>query len=127
MLYRCRKFIAVLMLLWLPIASGSAMASSMSMQLRHGGCNENVTSAHLQHDAMAGHHMHHSATPVTSGEHSQPCNDCGVCHLACTGYLAVPTLALIAAPATTQESTPYLFAFNSFTAAPLVPPPLARA
>lgn len=67
----------------------------------------------------------HQAAPA--GEHSPSCQDCGVCHLACTGYLTVPGLAMAAAPATAREITPYLVVFNSVTSAPLLPPPLVRA
>ena len=35
-----KKFVAVIMLLWLPVFTGSALAASVSMQLPQGGCHE---------------------------------------------------------------------------------------
>lgn len=126
-----RKLIAVLMLLWLPLASGSALAASISMQLQHGGCTESAemqTMAHGDMDMdMEMLHHHHEQAPASSDEQSSSCNDCGVCHLACTGYLAVPAVELVVAQTTALESTPYLVSFNSHSSTPLVPPPLVRA
>lgn len=74
---------------------------------------------------MGAHHLHHGDVPSTADEHSPSCS--AVCHLACTGYLAVPGIELAAAPTIACDDTPYLVVFDSFTSAPLVPPPLARA
>jgi hypothetical protein len=124
-----RKFVAVLMLLWLPLFTGSALAASVSMQLPQGSCHESVMDQTMSHEAMdmGEHHMHHGDMPAPADEHSPSCSDCGVCHLACTGYLAVADVALSAVQAAALELTPYLVVFHSFTSAPLVPPPLVRA
>jgi len=112
------------MLLWLPLFSGSALAASISMQLQR-GCHEAAAQA-MAHEEMGDHHQHHGE-PAAADEQSPSCNACGVCHLACTGYLAVPGAELVIVQAAVREITPYLVAFHSFTSAPLVPPPLARA
>jgi hypothetical protein len=123
-----RKLVAVFMLLWLPLFSGSALAASVSMQLRHGGCHEAAASQAMSHEDMEeGHHQHHGATPAAADEQTPACSSCGLCHLACTGYLAVPGAELVAAQTAAREVTPYLVVFHSFTSAPLVPPPLVRA
>jgi hypothetical protein len=122
-----RKFIAVIMLLWLPVFTGSALAASVSMQLPQGECHE----AAMSHEAMNmdmdmsmdEHQMHHGDAPAPAGEH----NSCGVCHLACTAYLAVPGVTLAAVQIAAREITPYLVVFNSVTSVPLLPPPLVRA
>jgi hypothetical protein len=126
-----KKFIAVFMLLWLPVFTGNALAAAVFMQLPQGECHV----APLSHDAMdmdmsmdmnmdmGEHQMHHGDMPSPAGEHSS----CGVCHLACTAYLAVPGVAMRAEQAAAREVTPYLVVFHSFTSAPLVPPPLVRA
>lgn len=124
-----RKFIAILMLLWLPLSSGSALASSISMQLQHGGCIESAemqTMAHNDMDMEMLHH-HHEQPPASVDEQGSSCNDCGICHLACTGYLGVPAIEMVVAQTTALESTPYLVSFNSHSSTPLVPPPLVRA
>lgn len=120
-----RKFIAVLLLLWLPVFTGSALAASVSMQTQQGKCHE----AAMSHEAMdmGEHHMHHGDNmPSSPDEHSQSCSACGVCHLACTGYLAVPGPDMVAMQSAAREATPYLVVFHSFTSVPLLPPPLAR-
>ncbi|MBI4807866.1 MAG: DUF2946 domain-containing protein [Nitrosomonadales bacterium] len=122
-----RKFVAVLMLLWLPLSSGSALAASVSMQLQRGGCAETAAMQSMAHEDMTAHHQHHSETPAATDEQDSSCNSCGVCHLACTGYLSVPDMEMAAVQTNLLESTPYLVVYHSYTSAPLVPPPLARA
>ncbi len=121
-----RKFIAVIMLLWLPLFSGSALAATVSMQMGHGGCHEAAMPQTMAHHDMAGHH-HHADAPAPADRHAPACDTCGVCHLVCTGYLSVPGVALPAVQATARETTPYLLTFSSIASAPLVPPPLVRA
>jgi hypothetical protein len=120
MLRSCRKSIAVLMLMWLPIFTGSALAASVLMLLPHGGCNDAAMSEAMD---MGEHPMHHDEMPAPAGDHST----CGVCHLACTGYLTVPGVAFSAAHTAAREFTPYLVVFDSVTSTPLLPPPLVRA
>jgi hypothetical protein len=83
-----RKLIAVLMLLWLPIFTGSALAASVSMQLPQGGCNEEAMSQAMpggtmdMHMDMGEHAMPQGEMPAPAGAH----DTCGVCHMACTAY-----------------------------------------
>lgn len=123
-----RKFIAVIMLLWLPVFTGSALAASVSMQLSQGGCHESAASQSMSHAGMdmGEHHIHHGDKPIPADEHSPSNSVCGVCHLACTAYLAVPVVSIAAAPSAAGEITPYLVVFNSVTSVPLLPPPLVR-
>lgn len=114
-----RKFVAVLMLLWLPLFTGSALAASEAMQLRS-SCQGMDMSA-MQHQ-MSGHHHAASTKHVQQGT---SCNDCGVCHVACGSYLAAPALELAVGLPAGLPSTPYLVSFSSFTPALLDPPPLA--
>ncbi len=119
-----RKFVAVLMLLWLPLSSGSALAATVSMQLAQG--HEATSQAMSDMDMSMDMDEHCHEMPATD-EHGPSCSSCGVCHLACTGYLAVPAVAMVAVQSAAREDTPYLVSFRSYTSAPLVPPPLARA
>jgi hypothetical protein len=123
-----RKFIAVLLLLWLPVFTGSALAASVSMLLPQDSCHE-AAMQNMSHEAMdmGEHHMHHGDMPATTDEHGPSCSACGVCHLACTGYLAVPSVDMVALQPAVLEITPYLVVFHSVTSAPLLPPPLVRA
>lgn len=126
MSHMTRKFVAVLMMLWLPLISSSALATSVSMQTKQGGCHEAVASQATTLEDMAGHHQHHEMTVAAEEQDSSSCNSCGVCHLACTGYLAVPGVEQLAAQAASLETTLYLVSFISVSSAPLDPPPLAR-
>lgn len=117
-----QKIIAVLFAIWLPLFSGSALAASVTMQMPAGHCQDEAMQM-ADMDDMDMSDMH--AMSGDSDEHVPACNNCGVCHLACTAYLAVPTLNMAALPATLSVVTPYLVAFHSFTSAPLLPPPLA--
>lgn len=122
-----RQFVAVLMLLWLPLSGAGALAATISMQAQQGSCHQ----AAMQLDDMDMHH--HDAMPDVSDhsashdESNTSCNDCGVCHLACSGYLAVPGLAAMDMPQAVAATTPYTVSFHSVTSIPLLPPPLVRA
>lgn len=118
-----RKIIAVLFAIWLPLFSGSALASSIVMQVPGGHCQDES----MQMDDMEDMDM--SAMHAMSGdadESAPACNSCAVCHLACTAYLAVPTSSLPAVQVSARVATPYLVSYRSITSAPLLPPPLAR-
>lgn len=120
-----RKFVAVLMLLWLPIFTGSALAASVSMQLQRGTCHEAAAPMAMSHED-SDHHQHHSEAPTVTDQQDTSCSACGICHLACTGYLVAPSGETAAEQAASLETTPFLVVFSSFTSAPLDPPPLAR-
>lgn len=118
-----RQFIAVLLAIWLPLAGGNALAASMSMQLPAGHCqDESMQMTDMGDMDMSAHH----ASDADDG-HNPSCNICGVCHLACSGYLAVHGIAVAAAQVAARQVTPYAVSFHSITSTPLVPPPLARA
>jgi hypothetical protein len=114
------------MLLWLPVFTGSALAASVSMQLPQGEYHEAAMSHEGMNMDMTNMNMDEHQ-PLPAGEHSPSCSACGVCHLACTGYLMVPGVSIAAVQTAAREITPYLVAFHSVTTVPLLPPPLVRA
>lgn len=141
-----RKFIAILLALWLPLFSGSVLAASVSMQLHTGqlhtgqphteqmhsgqAFNDAVPMMQMQHgDSCAQQHtassdtQHHAAS---HDHHDNECTACGVCHLACSGYLAVSDLSGLTQQQPDEAVAVYLLSFNSTTSLPLLPPPLAR-
>ena len=122
-----RKFIAVFLLMWLPLFTGSALAATVSMQMQQGKSHEVAAANMMSHAGMAGHHQHPCKMQASTDEHGPSCDTCGVCHLACTGYLAVPGMKMIPVQTASSEVTPYLVSFDSIVSAPLVPPPLVRA
>lgn len=123
-----RKFIAVFMLLWLPLSSGSALAASLAMQLQQGECHESAEMMSMSHEDMMDHDMmqHEHEAMQANNEGDSGCTACGVCHLACTAYLDTPVVAMqLAAPAS-QAVSSIPETFVSHLSAPLDPPPLAR-
>lgn len=123
-----RKFVALLMMLWLPLFSGSALAASVSMQMPQGSCHGMVASHEMQamdDMDMSEHPQHHGA--AAADEQSSSAGNCGVCHLACTAYLAVSGMKLVTVQTAARERAPYLASFRSITSVPLLPPPLVRA
>lgn len=54
------------------------------------------------------------------------CSDCGVCHFACSGYLATLTAPGVATTLSSQNYPGTATRFKSFTSVPLDPPPLSR-
>jgi hypothetical protein len=83
----------------------------------------------MSNEQMMSHiHMgeHHHEMPAPSDESNPTGNTCGVCHLACTGYMAVSDLTPAVLQIATNSIVPYLVSFHSITFAPLLPPPLAR-
>ena len=120
-----RKFIAVLLAIWLPLFSGGALAASVSMQIQNGSCHEAGMDTMQDMDEHQ-HAMSHDQSP-NNDQDGTSCTACAVCHLACSGYLAMQGIAAVAAQVSAQTVTPYLVSFHSITPIPLVPPPLARA
>ena len=123
-----RKFIAVLLAFWLPLFSGGVLAESLSMQLQRGSCHEAAQNVRL---AVVDEHTHHQLAPAavddqSTDQHESSCNACGVCHLACSGYLAVSDLSGLAVQRAAITVVSYLLSFHSITSIPLLPPPLAR-
>ena len=123
-----RKVVALLMLLWLPISGGSAMAASLAMQLQQGECGAaHESHAMAMHEGMDHQHMMHHDQPPQSADDDSNCNGCGVCHLACSGYFAAPAMALSVLATGSQPVVAESVRFTSHITTPLVPPPLAAA
>ena len=115
-----KKLIALLMLLWLPLSSASALAATVSMQMHemHDTCHDTTVPV-AQHQTTGSHHA-----PT---QHNAPCSVCGACHLACAGYLATQAQELALLQPGSQPVAAYPVSFTSVTTAPLDPPPIARS
>jgi hypothetical protein len=132
-----RKFVAVLLAIWLPLFSGSALAASVAMQTTSGDCHPLVVQPNQHHthnvSTIHQHYTHHDDQTVssqvqTSGQKDQQnlsCKDCGVCHFACSGYLAAVTISVTGNQLLAQNYMPSSTQFQSFSSAPLDPPPLS--
>jgi hypothetical protein len=121
------KFVAVLLAIWLPLFSGNALAMSVAMQ--RGGSHPVAAQQEAHCDPVMQQHAYHDAADQNQSvgqEHSDG-GDCGICHLACCGYLATALVKVADARPPALRFLPVLTYFHSFTTAPLDPPPLARA
>jgi len=117
-----RKFTAVLLAIWLPLFSGGALAASVSMQMQSGSCHE--ADMETMQDMDEYHHAMSDDQSSVHDQHGTSCTVCGVCHLACSGYLGVHAIKNMEILQLAILVTPYLFSFHSITSIPLVPPPL---
>lgn len=124
MSHHTKKLIAVLMMLWLPLFSGAALASSMTMQMPQSSCHEMADDGAMMSADMA---MDDGSMADSAGHGDPTCHTCGVCHLACTAYLAVPDVQFTPLQSTAQIFSAYLVSFRSISFAPLLPPPLVSA
>ncbi len=106
-----RKFIALLLVVWLPLFTGSAMALSVPVLVPHGECHE------MAMDDMD------AAVDMAADTSDDCCNP--LCHLACGGYLNAREIRTPDIRQTGTSVTPYQFSFHSVTEVPLDPPPLA--
>lgn len=132
-----RKFVAILMLLWLPLFSGNALAVSMVMQAMgsgHHGAVAQQDEPHMHCPATAQQHTQHTrlaADQDRSAGHQDQQNsageDCGTCHFACGGYMATASAKVVEAQPLVRLFTSPSSQFQSVTLTPLDPPPLARA
>lgn len=127
MFVRIRKFIAVILLLWLPIFSASAVAESLAMQMQRGDCHESAQMMSMSHDDMMDHGMMHHETTQASDEENSSCASSAICHVACSAFLDVPAVAMhfMATASQAVRSTPETLV--SHLSPPLLPPPLAAA
>lgn len=121
-----RKFIALLMLLWLPLSLGNALAASLAMQLSQGSCHEamEMDDPHMmmQHELPA-----HDDVAMQADDQAANCTSCGICHLACSAWLDAPAVAVQLTEAGSQAVPFFHAAFLSHLSTPLLPPPLVSA
>lgn len=115
-----KKLLAILLAFWLPLFSGSALATAVTMQLPadHG------QDAAMQMADMGDCGMDKQQSDT--GDQADPaCHACSVCQLAGTAYLAVSDLDMMTMSPTARIPVPDAVTFHSFIFIPLLPPPLA--
>lgn len=117
--YPAKKWVALLLAVWLPFFSGHALATSITMQMMADTCPMMAA----MHDQV--HDSDHNQVTGTAEQHAS-CYDNGVCHFACMGYLATVETAVKQIPPVAQIYPQFSTPFRSITSAPLDPPPLAR-
>lgn len=131
MLHSTRKFVAIFIAIWLPLFSGNVLAVSVAMQSTGSDCQV----AAAQQDE---HHMHHASNEQhqaaadqdqSSCLHDQQdtgCGNSGICHLACSGYLATASFKVVETLPGAQMFAPSSTQYQSAALTLLDPPPLAR-
>jgi hypothetical protein len=128
---RHKKFIALLLAVWLPLFSGYALADSVVMQNMRGGCHVGQQITHsMQHNSASRLYMQAVHGQQANGlHHGHPpiCNDnCGLCQLACSGYFSAQATGIAEFESSSQVFSIVSTEFQSVTIALLDPPPLAR-
>lgn len=113
-----KKWIAILLVIWLPLFTGNALAASVWMQMPQQGCDR-MQQMPDDCDQMASQNQ-------LDDQQDSACTDCGLCHLACSAYLSMPEITTPGLPDVSVSSTPYLLLFQSVISIPLLPPPLSR-
>jgi len=128
-----RKFVAVLLAVWLPIFSGYALANSISMQNMHDDCHGAQHMSHPSQKVSDLHKQVHHVQLSANVDHSDcqhdsqsSCNNYGVCQFASSGYMTSLKIDVAEAQPTALTYTIFTTQFQSITIAPLDPPPLAR-
>lgn len=124
-----KRFVAVLLAVWLPLFSGNVLAAAITMQSMSGDCHV-AQSAVIQPVAQHSHHNMNQQMQQHDHQNDQPQTshkDCGVCQFAGSGYLAAVIIEVAAMQMSALSFTPAPAQFQSHTSAPLDPPPLARA
>ena len=120
-----RKFVALLLVVWLPLFSGNALAASIVMPSMGGDCHAMQTASAMDQQLQVAADQQQQ---IPSHDQHNTChNDHGICQLACCSYLAAVTVTIADIPSAAQSFAPFSTQFQSFTSAPLDPPPLARA
>ena len=138
-----RKFIAVILAIWLPRFSGNVLAVSVAMQAMRGDCHSTAAQQdelhcastmqqHAHHDQLAadqsaGHPDQQNQGQQNQDQQNPAGEDCGTCHLACCGYMAAAPIEVMEAQPAAKLFTLLSTQFRSITSTPLDPPPLARA
>jgi len=126
-----RKLIAVILAIWLPLFSGNALAMSVAMQAMRGGCDSVAAQQDESHCASTQQHARHDQLAAeqdqSSSHQGNAGDDCGTCHLTCCGYLAAASVEAMGDQPSALLFQPVSTQFQSFTSAPLDPPPLSRA
>jgi len=108
-----RKFIAVILIIWLPLFSGNALA--VALQVMSG-------------DEIIMHEAHEHCASSAQADQDQSADHqerCGTCHLVCCGYLAATAIEMLDAQPSAQLYTQVTTQFQSIISTPLDPPPLA--
>jgi hypothetical protein len=132
MLYPPRKLLAILLVVWLPLFSGNALADSIAMQNMRGNSHCATQISHsVERDSAS--HQDIYQTLLAGNENqskntqSNSCNNCGVCQLACNGYISSPVIEMGAVKSSSQAFTLFVISFQSVTINLLDPPPLVLA
>jgi len=137
MIHLNRQFVAALLAIWLPFFSGNSLAASVAMQSIRGDCHPasaqvamQADDHNMQHDSAVHQHDQYvdgaDQAADQTGQQSSSCTDCGVCHFACSGFLATVVADIIKSHQPAQTFDISSTQFQSFTSAPLDPPPLFR-
>ena len=127
---RLRLFVALGVLLWLPLQGIAAVAMPFCRHALNGPQSHAVASAiehaaHRDHAAHDGHDGHDTHGPSDTGS-SLRGNDCGACHLACAPAVAPAAAGTLLAPVASERLIADPSKPRAFIPEQPKPPPLQR-
>lgn len=120
------KIIAIILLLWMPLFTGNALAAAVGMRTMHDSCLEAEATQEMTHGDMGEHQHADMQLPLSDDDHGSSCSSCGICHFACAAYLAMPMIDMPAVQVDALSFTAYLITYQSISFAPFTPPPSPR-
>jgi hypothetical protein len=120
-----RKFVALLLAIWLPLFSGNALAAAVVIQTMNGDCHGMVVQSDEYQSPQLAANQDQSAGH--DAQQNSPRKDCGVCYFACCGYMTAVSINVAEAQSLAQTFTLFSTPFQSITLPRFDPPPIARA
>ncbi|MDX8386107.1 MAG: hypothetical protein R8M11_06280 [Gallionella sp.] len=100
------------------------MAESLAMQMPDGTCMKASAEHGMTHAEPGEHHQLDGEMPVANDTSDSSCSACGVCHMACAGYMAAQDVTDMTLQDASQILPTYLVSFYSVVITSLDPPPL---
>ncbi len=104
-----RRVLLLVLMLWLPLVTGNAMAQAMLM-----GMPQTQPACHEQ-----------MSMPGSQPDSATACMQCAFCQIACAACLPTPVLRLPAVSPLSQPFPPVLTSHVSPSFPPLNPPPIS--
>lgn len=117
-----RKLIATILIMWMPLFAGNALAASC------GDCDESQQIVSNIHDTHKAAPMSHAAQPGYMAQcgHQLDHKVCGLCSFNCAGYISMASIEVASVDALSMRIAPVPVRFQSAAYVPLLPPPVTR-
>ncbi len=120
---RCKRFLLILMALWLPLQAAAAAAMPFCSHAAEAPVQTAVQTAAAQPPGHCLDHVPRSGDHVAEASGGDlACDNCEMCHLASSGYLPVAAASLTLAAASSYMALPAPTPLSHIGDPPLQPP-----